>query len=218
MTRWFYLTAALLGAALLTGCTATMRGMQGMHGMHGGGQGGGTTVIKEVREGDLTVTLTVPPLTLNREAVLQLTARHAVTNEPITDAHVSVMIRRSAGGAGAGSTSTNGNGSGHAGHSGHMGSQEAQTAGSVTLEDESVTLQQESPGAFRAPYTVRTSGPREIRVGVHRAADGSAPVMLEFAATQQVAEHDMSAGVSKKWIVLGGAAMAGMMVLRWVVF
>ena len=197
MRRWLYVMAASIFLVPTTGCAA---GMHGMHSMHGSPRHGATTIVKEVRNEQVAVTLTIPPLVPNRESVLQIAARHAVTNEPLVDAGVTVTVR----GLGGGDSSA------------HM-ARSRQTS-HRTQTSESVAVQQEAPGTYRAPYTFRSSGLYEINVAVSRGGEASAPTLIEFAATQEVVDDQHGARPSKAWIILGGTAMAAMMVLRWVVF
>ena len=196
MKRWLFLMAVGLGMPPTVGCTA----MQRMHGMHGSPHHAATTIVKEVRNEQVAVTLTIPPLVPNRESVLEIAARDAVTNEPLVDAAVMATVRGLDGGS----------------HSAHM-AHSAPTS-HQSQDSESVAVEQEAPGTYRAPYTFRSSGLYEINVAVSRGGEPSAPTLIEFAATQEVVDDQHGAGPSKAWIVLGGAAMAAMMVLRWVVF
>lgn len=197
MKQWLYLTAVGIGILPATGCAAAMHGM---HGMHGSPQHGATIIVKEVRNEQLAVTLTIPPLVLNRESVLEIAARQTVTNEPLTDADVAVTVRGLGGGDGPR-------------HMGHSGPTSAQPQAS-----ESVPVQEETPGTYRAPHTFRSSELYEIGVAVSSGGQASRRTLIEFAATQEVVDDQHAAGPSKTWIVLGGAAMAAMMVVRWVVF
>lgn len=189
MTRWACVVAVGVGALPSGGCMMSMHGMQ-----HGPSQHmGATTIVTEVRNEQLAVTLTVPPLVPGQESVLLIVVRNAVTGEPTDDAHVEANVRRIV--------------TQSADHA-HEGTPTAWQA---------VAVQREAPSAYRATHTFHDPGTHEITVTVHTAGEATGAQRLQVTATQEVRQADHGAARSKALLILGGAAMVVMMVLRWIV-
>lgn len=172
-----------------------------MMAMHGGGhtaarrEGNRSVALAKGEVADTAVDVSVSE-NENQAAAVAVTVAQGTSRIPVQTARVSIRVRPVASAQGAPHHSTETN------------------AGSVELDVIAVT---DRPGVYEARHTFQSAGPHEIQIALHAPEQGAADLLVLTATYDaRAAEHHPRR--LTPLIVVGGIAMAAVMVVRLLVF
>jgi hypothetical protein len=173
-------------AALLNGC------MMWMHGDHGAQDHRfAKTVVKELVDKDLALSLTAPPPLTGQEALLVVRVNRIKDDAPITGASVTFEIKKE--------------GRHGEGHAEHLSAVVAERAAEEVA----------GTGEYRLRFVFDQPGPYRITARV-KTADKDQAGTQSVSLTQEVGGHGEHDGnlPPTSWMIIGGIGMAFMMALK----